>query len=171
MPARTLLAALLAALCLALAACGSEDDNGAAAAAAPQETATQPEAAAPAEATKPTVKLPTGKAPTKLETKDLKVGTGAAAKAGDTVTVQYVGVLRDGGKQFDASWDRGQPFSFPLGAGQVIAGWDQGVEGMKVGGRRLLDIPSALAYGEASPSPDIPPNSDLVFVVDLLQVQ
>jgi len=116
----------------------------------------------------PKVTVPTGPAPTKLVTKDLIVGTGAEAKAGQTVTVNYVGVLYKGGKEFDASWKRSEPFSFALGKGQVIPGWDQGVAGMKVGGRRELIIPSALAYGVKGSPPTIPANAPLVFVVDLL---
>jgi peptidylprolyl isomerase len=118
----------------------------------------------------PKVTPPSGPAPTKLVTKELIAGTGAEAKAGDTVTVNYVGVLYKGGKEFDASWKRNEPFSFALGKGQVIKGWDQGIPGMKVGGRRELIIPSALAYGAAGSSPTIPPNAPLVFVVDLLGV-
>jgi peptidylprolyl isomerase len=119
--------------------------------------------------TQPVVKSPTGPAPAKLVIKDLIVGTGAAAKSGETVSVNYVGVLYKGGAEFDASWKRRQPLTFPLGQGQVIPGWDQGVPGMKVGGRRELIIPSALAYG-AQGSQGIPPNSPLVFVVDLLGI-
>ena len=96
---------------------------------------------------------------------------GRAAVPGATATVQYVGVLFKGGKQFDASWDRGQPFSFKLGAGMVIPGWDRGLVGMKVGGRRELIIPADQAYGDQSPSPDIPPNSALIFVIDLTGLQ
>lgn len=116
----------------------------------------------------PTVTPPSGAAPKKLEIKDLIAGTGAEAKAGQTVTVNYVGVLFKGGKEFDASWKRHEPFSFTLGAGQVIKGWDQGVAGMKVGGRRELVIPSELAYGPKGSPPTIPPNAPLVFVIDLL---
>ncbi len=119
-------------------------------------------------ATEPKVTPPTGPAPTKLEKKDLIVGTGAEAKAGDTVTVNYVGVLYKGGKEFDASWKRKEPFQFKLGQGQVIKGWDEGVAGMKVGGRRELVIPSELAYGKTGSPPTIPANAPLVFVVDLL---
>jgi peptidylprolyl isomerase len=118
----------------------------------------------------PTVTPPTGAAPTKLVMKELIVGTGPEAKAGDTVTVNYVGVLYHGGKEFDASWKRNEPFTFELGAGKVIKGWDQGVVGMKVGGRRELVIPAELAYGAQGSPPTIPPNSPLVFVVDLLSV-
>ncbi len=118
----------------------------------------------------PTVTPPSGAAPTKLETKDLITGTGPEATSGATVTVNYVGVLYKNGKEFDASWKRHEPFSFALGKGQVIKGWDQGVLGMKVGGRRELIIPAALAYGAAGSPPTIPPNAPLVFVVDLLGV-
>jgi peptidylprolyl isomerase len=118
----------------------------------------------------PKVVPPSGPAPTKLETKDLIAGTGAEAKDGDTVVVNYVGVLYKGGKEFDASWKRHEPFSFALGAGKVIKGWDQGIVGMKVGGRRELIIPSELAYGATGSPPAIPANAPLVFVVDLLGV-
>jgi FKBP-type peptidyl-prolyl cis-trans isomerase len=169
MKLRTLILALVIAVALGLAACGDTKDSSASTTPAP--AAAQQETTPSAEPTKPVVKKPKGKAPKKLVIKDLKEGTGPEAQPGQTVTVQYVGVLQKTGKQFDASWDRGQPFSFPLGAGQVIKGWDQGVAGMKVGGRRELIIPAKLAYGDASPSPEIPANSALVFVVDLLAVQ
>jgi peptidylprolyl isomerase len=120
--------------------------------------------------TEPKVTPPSGPAPTKLETKDLIVGTGAEAKAGDKITVNYVGVLYKGGKEFNASWETKEPFSFTLGQGQVIKGWDQGIPGMKVGGRRELIIPAELAYGKTGSPPKIPPNAPLVFVVDLLAV-
>jgi peptidylprolyl isomerase len=119
-------------------------------------------------ATEPKVTPPSGAAPSKLVTKDLITGAGKEAKSGDNVAVNYVGVLYKGGKEFDASWKRKEPFSFVLGRGQVIPGWDQGVAGMKVGGRRELIIPSALAYGTRGSPPTIPPNAPLVFVVDLL---
>ena len=119
-------------------------------------------------ATEPKITVPTGAAPSTLETKDLITGTGPEAKAGETVTVNYVGVLYKNGKEFDASWKRKEPFSFTLGKGAVIPGWDKGIPGMKVGGRRELVIPSALAYGAAGSGATIPPNSPLVFVVDLL---
>jgi peptidylprolyl isomerase len=118
----------------------------------------------------PTVKLPTGSPPTQLQVKDLKAGTGAEAKSGDQVSVQYIGVLYDNGSKFDSSYDHGQPFSFKLGGGQVIPGWDQGVAGMKVGGRRELIIPPDLAYGAQGQPPTIPPNATLVFVIDLVSV-
>jgi peptidylprolyl isomerase len=108
--------------------------------------------------------------PAKLVKKDIAKGHGKAAKAGDTVTVQYLGALFQNGTEFDASWNRNQPFSFPLGAGQVIPGWDKGVAGMKVGGRRVLTIPPDLGYGPQGSGP-IPPNSTLVFVVDMLKIK
>ena len=104
-----------------------------------------------------------------LKIEDLKVGTGAAAKAGQTVTVHYVGTLTDG-KKFDSSRDRGRGFAFQLGAGRVIQGWDQGVAGMQVGQLRKLTIPPHLAYGDRGFPPVIPPNSTLVFEVELLQI-
>ncbi|HEY5342311.1 MAG TPA: FKBP-type peptidyl-prolyl cis-trans isomerase [Solirubrobacteraceae bacterium] len=116
----------------------------------------------------PTVTPPSGAPPAKLVTKELIVGTGPEAKAGSSVTVNYVGVLYKGGKVFDASWKRNETFPFVLGKSQVIPGWEQGIVGMKVGGRRELIIPSGLAYGAKGSPPTIPPNSALIFVVDLL---
>jgi peptidylprolyl isomerase len=118
---------------------------------------------------KPDVPEPTGTPPDELVTHDVVLGDGDAAKPGDHVTVHYVGVSFSNGKQFDASWDRGQPFDFPLGAGRVIQGWDFGVTGMKVGGRRTLVIPPSLGYGERNMGP-IAANETLVFVVDLVKV-
>jgi FKBP-type peptidyl-prolyl cis-trans isomerase FkpA len=100
---------------------------------------------------------------------DLIVGTGATAQAGQTVTVHYTGWLENG-KKFDSSVDRGQPFSFPLGAGRVIKGWDEGVQGMKVGGKRKFIIPSNLGYGARGAGGVIPPNATLIFEVQLLGV-
>jgi peptidylprolyl isomerase len=119
-------------------------------------------------ASEPKVTPPAGPAPSKLVIKDLIKGTGSEAKSGDPVTVNYVGVLYNGGKVFDASWKRKEPLTFTLGKGQVIPGWDQGVAGMKVGGRRELIIPAELAYGKTGSPPTIPANAPLVFVVDLL---
>ena len=119
---------------------------------------------------KPTVVVPSGTPPTELQKKDLIVGKGAEATTGKKVTVQYVGVSFSTGKQFDASWDSGRAFPFTLGAGDVIKGWDQGVPGMKVGGRRQLVIPPDLAYGAGGYPPAIAPNETLVFVVDLVSV-
>jgi len=118
---------------------------------------------------KPTIKSPGGTPPTKLIAYDIKKGKGPAAAAGQTVSVQYVGALWDDSSVFDNSWDRGQPFDFPLGGGQVIPGWDQGVAGMKAGGRRLLVIPPDLGYGAQANGP-IPANATLVFVVDLEKI-
>lgn len=107
---------------------------------------------------------------TELKVEDDRAGTGLVAKAGDTVNVHYVGRLLNG-KQFDSSCDRGQPFTFPLGGGQVIQGWDRGIAGMKVGGRRRLIIPSSLGYGAQGAGADIPPNAALVFDVELVSIQ
>ena len=170
---------LLAALAVPVAGCGSDDDDkgdNAATTPAASPTASAPSATSPPPettdtASKPKVTVPSGPAPEKLVIKDLTPGSGKAAKAGDMVTVQYVGVLYENGKQFDASWDRNEPFSFPLGQGQVIPGWDQGVVGMKPGGRRELIIPAELAYGaQGTPDGSIPPNSPLVFVIDLVSL-
>ncbi|RSM82352.1 peptidylprolyl isomerase [Amycolatopsis sp. WAC 01375] len=119
---------------------------------------------------KPQIDRPEGPAPSDLEKSDITVGEGQEAKAGDTVSVHYVGVSHSTGDQFDASWDRGEPLRFGLGAGQVIPGWDQGVAGMKVGGRRKLTIPPHLAYGERGAGGVIKPNETLIFVVDLIGV-
>ncbi len=110
------------------------------------------------------------KTPTGLQIQDVKVGQGAEAKPGSTAVVHYTGWLTDG-KKFDSSRDRGTPFDFQLGAGQVIAGWDQGVAGMKVGGQRKLVIPADLGYGAAGAPPVIPPGATLVFDVELLDVK
>ncbi len=176
------LPALLLAAALAVTACGGSKKSDETAA-TPAKTAAAPTATAtPAPAgkvkvtgalgTKPKVLITPINAtpPPNLVIKDLAKGHGKKAKAGDTVTVQYDGVLYSNGSEFDASWDRGTPFSFPLGAGQVIPGWDKGVAGMKVGGRRVLTIPPALGYGPQGSGP-IPPNSTLVFVVDLLKIK
>jgi peptidylprolyl isomerase len=120
---------------------------------------------------KPTAPKATGTAPTELQGSDVVTGTGAEAKDGDKVTVQYVGQLFSNGKEFDTSWKKGRtPFEFTIGQGAVIAGWDQGVPGMKVGGRRILVIPADLAYGAAGSPPTIPANAPLIFVVDLKKV-
>jgi peptidylprolyl isomerase len=122
-------------------------------------------------AQKPTVEIPDDPAPSELQIEDLVEGEGDGAEAGDRLSVQYVGVLYRGGREFDSNWGSGQPFELQLGAGSVIPGWDQGLEGMKVGGTRKLTIPSDLAYGEAGSPPTIPPNSTLVFVVELTGIE
>jgi peptidylprolyl isomerase len=119
---------------------------------------------------KPEIEFPTGEPPADLEIKDIWEGDGAVAKAGDTVSVHYVGVAWSTGKEFDSSWDRGTPLRFPLGAGRVISGWDQGVQGMKVGGRRQLVIPPHLAYGDQGAGGVIAPGENLIFVCDLVSV-
>lgn len=120
---------------------------------------------------KPEVTIPDGAPPTALVTEDVVVGTGTEATSGKTVEVHYVGVSWSTKRQFDASWDRGRPFDFPLGAGRVIRGWDDGVAGMRVGGRRRLIIPPDLGYGARGAGGAIGPNETLVFVVDLLAVR
>lgn len=119
---------------------------------------------------KPNVQLPAA-APTDLEIVDITVGDGEEARPGHNVTVHYVGVALSNGKEFDSSWSRREPFAFALGRGQVIAGWDQGVAGMRVGGRRQLNIPAHLGYGSRGAGGAIKPNETLVFVVDLLGVR
>ena len=135
-------------------------DQGVAVPAVALKTEAKPVAAAGAKV----VELASG-----LKYQDLKVGKGAVATAGKTVTVHYRGTLTSG-QQFDSSYDRGEPFSFPLGAGQVIRGWDEGVAGMRVGGKRLLTIPPDLGYGARGAGDAIPPNATLIFEVELLKV-
>ncbi|KAF4408311.1 MULTISPECIES: FKBP-type peptidyl-prolyl cis-trans isomerase [Streptomyces] len=120
---------------------------------------------------KPEVDFPGGEPPADLEIKDIWEGDGPVAKAGDTVSVHYVGVAFSTGEEFDASWNRGTPLQFQLGVGQVITGWDQGVQGMKVGGRRQLTIPAHLAYGDRGAGGGrIKPGETLIFVCDLVSV-
>lgn len=121
--------------------------------------------------TRPTVTIPDDRQPGRaLRTEDLAHGDGAEASPGSRVDVHYVGVAWSTGDEFDASWDRGEPLSFRLGAGQVIPGWEQGIDGMRVGGRRRLTIPPSLAYGSRGAGDVIAPNETLVFVVDLVAV-
>jgi len=120
---------------------------------------------------KPDVDPIDGPAPTDLEITDLSVGDGPEAGAGNQVAVHYVGVAHSTGEQFDASYDRGQPLQFGLGVGQVIQGWDQGVQGMRVGGRRRLVIPPHLGYGDRGAGGVIKGGETLIFVVDLISVQ
>ncbi|MFH8368241.1 FKBP-type peptidyl-prolyl cis-trans isomerase [Streptomyces sp. NPDC018031] len=119
---------------------------------------------------KPEVDFPGGEPPAELQIKDIWEGDGPVAKAGDSVSVHYVGVSFSTGEEFDASWNRGTPLQFQLGIGQVIPGWDQGVQGMKVGGRRQLIIPPHLAYGDRGAGGKIAPGETLIFVCDLVGV-
>ena len=185
MTPRATIAAGLAALSLGLAACGTEDStsNNPKASDVIGETSTQATttaaaaklAEAPAVSTtadlkvKPVIKPPGGAPPTAVQTRDIVEGQGAAAKSGDQLTVEYVGVLFKNGKQFDASWGK-QPLPFTLGTGGVIPGWDAAIPGMKVGGRRILVIPAAQAYGAQGSPPSIGPNEALIFVVDLKKI-
>ena len=120
---------------------------------------------------KPEIEFPDSPPPSDLQVEDLTEGEGDEAAAGRTVSVHYVGVAHSTGEEFDASYNRGEPLSFRLGAGQVISGWDQGVQGMKVGGRRKLVIPPHLAYGDRGAGGVIAPGETLIFVVDLLAVR
>ena len=120
---------------------------------------------------KPTVEIPDTDAPTELVLDDLEVGTGPEAKPGQQVAVHYVGVAWSDGSEFDNSYDRGEPLVFGLGAGQVIQGWDSGIAGMKVGGRRRITIPPHLGYGARGAGGVIKPNETLVFVCDLVGVR
>ncbi len=155
----------LAVLVLALAGCGSSDSS------TTDESSTEGAAISTDLNKKPKVTVPAGAPPKELETTEIVEGDGAEAKSGDKVSVQYVGVGYKSGEEFDSSWSRGaEPFTFTLGAGEVIPGWDQGVAGMKEGGRRELIIPPELAYGAAGAPPSIGPNETLIFVIDLLEV-
>jgi peptidylprolyl isomerase len=118
--------------------------------------------------TRPEIDFPGGEPPAELEITDIWEGGGSAATPGDLVTVHYVGVAYSTGEEFDASWNSGDPLQFKLGAGQVIAGWDQGLQGMKVGGRRQLIIPPGLAYGDRGAGHVIAPGETLIFVCDLV---
>ncbi len=120
---------------------------------------------------KPEIDPPEGPAPSELQVTDVTEGDGAEAVAGQTVHVHYVGVAHSTGEEFDASYNRGEPLSFRLGSGQVIAGWDQGVQGMRVGGRRRLVIPPHLGYGDRGAGGVIAPGETLIFVVDLVDVR
>ena len=161
----------LAVLSLAAAGCSEEETNKAEEETpATQEATTEASAPETAGETrgKPKIAKPTGSPPKELVSEDLIKGKGSAAKAGDQLQVNYVGVSFKSGKEFDSSFNSGQPFEFALGGGQVIPGWDRGIEGMRVGGRRKLIIPPDLAYGPQGSPPAIGPNETLVFVIDLL---
>ena len=164
----------------AVSACGGDDSSSSESAATPAPTETATAQAANVDAIvkgitkntkkKPAIVTPQGDAPSRLVVKDIVKGKGRPAKPGDRLTMQYVGVSWSTGEQFDASWDRGQPFAFQLGAQMVIPGWDKGMVGMRQGGRRLLIIPPDLGYGPQGSGP-IAPNETLVFAVDLQKLK
>ena len=158
---------LLLVLVLALAGCGEDDEGETAATPTPKATATPDNRDV---TKKPTVTVPDELPPDDIQSVDIVKGKGPAAKKGDKVTVQYVGVAWSTGVEFDASWDAGQPFTFTLGEGKVIPGWDQGVPGMRKGGRRQLTIPAELAYGAQGSPPSIGPNECLRFVIDMVKI-
>ena len=175
-PCLLLLLALLAVT--ALAACGDDNDGepGTQSSERQSKTSEEPSPSAQRKALKdtgikPVIPKPSGSPPRKLVKEDIVKGKGPAAKAGDTLTVNYVGVAFSTGDEFDASWDRGQPFDVPLGAHKVIEGWDKGLVGMRKGGRRILTIPPELAYGSEGQPPAIAPNETLIFVVDALAIK
>jgi peptidylprolyl isomerase len=158
---------------LAIAGCGGGDDESSSSSESSTPASSPASSSADASEvgkTKPKIVVPSSPPPKALVKNDLVVGTGPEAKGGDEVTVHYVGVGYTSKKEFDASWG-GEPFSFALGSGLVIAGWEAGIVGMKVGGRRELVIPGALGYGPEGSPPEIGPNETLIFVVDLLGVK
>jgi peptidylprolyl isomerase len=161
---------VLLVLVLALAGCGGGDDDGGETAATPTPEAT-PTPSNTDTSKKPVVTVPDELPPDTLQKRDIVEGKGKAAKKGDTVEVQYVGVAWSTSHEFDSSWERGEPFEFKLGEGGVIKGWDEGIPGMKVGGRRELTIPADQAYGEQGQPPDIGPNECLRFIVDLKKIK
>jgi peptidylprolyl isomerase len=174
--------ALCVALAIAVAGCGGNSDSSSSSSDSTESSASTEAGGSTEESsgstksnggekTKPTVTVPKGVPSNHFGFKELEEGTGATAKSGDEVTVQYVGVGYDSEEEFDSSWSRNEPFTFPLGAGEVIKGWDKGVAGMKVGGRRELLIPGNLAYGPEGRPPSIGPNETLIFVIDLLAVK
>jgi peptidylprolyl isomerase len=185
MRAKLISLTLVVVLGAAVAACGADDasSSGSGAASSEEAATATPTETAPsgggADAiakgiskdtkSKPAVPAPSGDPPTALVVKDIVKGKGPKARAGDQLTMQYVGVSWSNGQQFDASWDNGQPFPFQLGAQMVIPGWDKGMVGMQKGGRRLLVIPPDLGYGPAGAGP-IGPNETLIFAVDLVKI-
>jgi peptidylprolyl isomerase len=168
MRTRYLIACGVAALSLTAAGCGEGTETAEFSVDAPP--AAESAAAGQEQAgsgNKPRVSVPDGEPPSELQIRDLKEGEGPEAKAGDELTMDYVGVAYSTEEEFDSSYSAGQPFEFTLGEGMVIAGWDEGIEGMKVGGRRELIIPPGQAYGAQGSPPNIGPDETLVFVVDL----
>jgi peptidylprolyl isomerase len=161
-----------------VAGCGDDNDSGegdggssSSQSSSGDKTETAPEPDLEDTSTKPVIPKPAGSPPRKLQKEDIVKGKGPAAKDGDTLSMQYVGTAFSTGEEFDASWDRGQPFTFTLGTGQVIEGWDKGIKGMRKGGRRKLVIPPEQAYGAQGSPPAIGPNETLIFVVDLVGIR
>ena len=179
-PLCRLLALIAVAAVFGLGACGGDDDqssdSGGTAGTAQEDAATA--STSPAEAEKeledtskrPVIPKPTGAPPRRLVKEDIVKGKGPGAKPGDVVVVNYVGMNFSNGQEFDASWDRGQPFPVQLGAGNVIQGWERGLIGIRKGGRRKLTIPPELGYGPQGSPPAIPPNETLVFVIDAVSI-
>ena len=166
---RTLTIPVLAVSVLGLAGCGSSSSSSTTTTVTFPTIPAQDRSPVGTSGTQPSVTVPPGTPPTQLEVSDLIVGTGPTAEPGDNVTVQYVLATYSSDKVIQSSWTS-QPFTFTLGEGQVIKGWDEGVVGMKVGGRRELIIPPTLGYGATSPGAGIAPNDTLVFMVDLLKI-
>jgi peptidylprolyl isomerase len=179
MRTRLVLVVLLLSMAGAVAACGGGDDASGESAATPIPIPQDPaadirrivEGLDEDTSSKPEIAAPEGSPPPTLEKRDIVRGTGPGAKKGDTLTMHYVGVSWSTGQQFDASWDGKEPFTFELGAGDVIPGWDEGLVGMRDGGRRLLVIPAAQGYGAQGQPPDIGPNETLIFVVYLTRIR
>ena len=175
-------AALVLVPSIALSACSSSSSSGgsSSASSSPTESASPSQSLVTTSLTAdqvevkggitqaPQITFPTPSSASELTTKDVVVGTGATVKAGDTITFSYTGVGALSGKVFDSSWERGQPLTYPLTG--LITGWQQGIPGMKVGGRRILVIPGDLAYGPNPPTPAIAPNETLVFVMDIVKI-
>jgi peptidylprolyl isomerase len=177
---RTALTVIAVVAVLGIAACGGDDDStagGSSADTARQDTDTTSTSPAQAEkalrdtSKKPVIPKPTGTPPRRLVKEDIVKGKGPGAKPGDVVVVNYVGMNFSNGQEFDASWDRGQPFPVQLGAGNVIPGWEKGLIGIKKGGRRKLTIPPELGYGAQGSPPAIPPNETLIFVIDAIAIR
>jgi peptidylprolyl isomerase len=161
----------LAAAAFALVACGGDEKGSSGTSSGSSgDQAAQPAPVSKDLKERPKIGKPAGDPPPQLVKKDIVEGDGTVARKGDNVRMQYVGVNFSTGDEFDASWNRGEPFEFTLGGGQVIQGWDEGIAGMREGGRRELIIPPAKGYGAQGSPPSIPPNETLVFVVDLVKV-
>jgi peptidylprolyl isomerase len=178
MPRILLALLLLVALTGGMAACGGDDEASGESTATPIPVPQDPaadirrivEGLDEDTSSKPEIAAPLGSPPAQLEVRDIVRGKGPKAEPGDTLTMQYVGVSWSTGEQFDASWDSREPLTFKLGADGVIPGWDEGLEGMRAGGRRLLVIPADKGYGAQGQPPDIGPNETLIFVIDLKKI-